>query len=310
MNMNHNRLHIAALVIVVVGLLLSSTACQSGSGDFGSALVQAWNNTREWFIMQGARDRIEKVRKGDAFISVVDDKGTPVRGARIYFEQQSHDFLFGSGLTPLGVNGPNAVNQDWANAYTAVFNYGTLPFYWDIYEPKSGQRNEDALMSMADWCKKRGITLAGQPLIWSSAVPPWVPPAPDGMQKELEKRVKQVTTAFCGVVEYWDVVDEPTTGARVNNPLGNWMNSLTPAVACADALAWARSGCPKSVAIINDFRTDQDFRDLLQDILRAKGRFDAIGLQAHMHRGNWPLYQVRTLASVSRTSMCPSSSPR
>ena len=31
---------------------------------------------------------------------------------------------------------------------------------------------------------------------------------------------------------------------------------------------------------------------MLQNILRQKGKFDAIGIESHMHRGNWPLYQV------------------
>jgi uncharacterized phage-associated protein len=44
--------------------------------------------------------------------------------------------------------------------------------------------------------------------------------------------------------------------------------------------------------IISDYRNDADFKAILQDIIRQKGRFDAIGLQAHMHRGNWPLWQV------------------
>ncbi|MCX6007300.1 MAG: endo-1,4-beta-xylanase [Chloroflexi bacterium] len=290
--MNQKRLHIAVLVVIASALLLPSVACQQGGGDLSITLTQAWNNTREWFIMNGAKDRIEKIRKGDVTVQVVDDNGTAVRGARIYFEQQSHDFLFGSNLAPLGQNGPNAVNQDWANAYTALFNFGTLPFYWDQYETKEGTTNEQALRAMADWSRKRAIVTQGQPLISASAVPSWAPPSSQDMQNSLEKRLKGITDAFCGLVDYWTVVDEPISGQRVNNQLGSWLNTRTPAVACADALGWARSGCPKATMIINDYRTDQDYRDLLQNILRQKGKFDAIGIQSHMHRGNWPLYQV------------------
>jgi GH35 family endo-1,4-beta-xylanase len=145
---------------------------------------------------------------------------------------------------------------------------------------------------MADWARKRGIVTVGQPLISSGAVPSWAPPPVQDVQNALEKRVKETTSAFCSLVDYWDVVDEPTNGARTGNPVGNWLNSKTPAVACADALGWAKSGCPKSTVIINDYRTDQDYRDLLQNIVRQKGHFDVIGLESHMHRGVWPLYQV------------------
>ena len=290
--MNNKYLNRLFLALLAFALALPSVGCTSGSLDAGSMLGQAYNAAREWVIMQGAGDRIEKTRKGDASIVVVDDNNVPVRGARVYYEQKNHDFLFGSNMALLAKNGPNAVNQQWADAYVALFNYGTLPFNWDAYETKQGQTSETLLLMMADWAKKRGIATKGHPLIWANSLPAWAPPAVDDMQKAQEKLVKGTVSAFCGRVDYWDVVNEPTMGPRVNNPLGNWMNARTPATVCTDALGWARSACPTGTMIINDFRTDQDYRDLLQNIVRQKGKFDAIGIQSDMKRGNWPLYQV------------------
>ena len=152
--MKNKYLNIIVLAMLAVVLVLPSAACVSGSLDTSNPLVQAYNAAREWFIMQGANDRIEKVRRGDASILVLDDNNVPVRGARIYHEQQKHDFLFGSNMALLAKNGPNAVNQQWADAYVALFNYGTLPFYWDTYEVKQGQTSETMLLMMADWAKK------------------------------------------------------------------------------------------------------------------------------------------------------------
>ena len=282
------------LAIFMVTLVLPASACGQGGSDIGMSIKQSYNNVREWFIMQGANDRIEKIRKGDMQVMVVDDNGDAVRDARVYYEQQSHDFLFGSGLSPLGIQegGPNAVDDQWAEAYTALFNYGTLPFYWDSYEQIQGQTNDQLLQAMADWARKRNIVTKGQPLVWADVAPSWLPPSVNDIQTAEEKHVKQIVGDFCGLVEYWDVVTEPTMGGHTNTPIGVWINTKTPAVVCVEALNWARSACPKATLIINDYRTDQDFRNILQDIIRQKGRFDAIGLQAHMHRGNWPLYQV------------------
>ena len=294
--MYRKYLQVIVLALLTVALILPSIACQQGGSgaDLGATLTGAYNNVREWFIMQGAKGRIESIRKGDASITVVDDSGAPVRDARVYFEQQSHDFLFGSNLAPLGepTNGPNGIDQDWANAYAALFNYGTLPFNWDVYEPKQGQTDEQSLRAMADWARKRGIVTKGSPLISADAVPSWAPPAVNDMQASQEKRVKEVTGDLCGLVDYWDVVSEPTLGPRANTSVGNWMNSRTPAVVCSDALSWARSSCPKANLIINDFRTDQDFKDILEGILRQHASYDAIGIETDMLRGNWPLYQV------------------
>ncbi len=290
--MNRRCFNILALAIITASLLSPSVACQAQNTDSGNAIQQAYNGAREWFIMQGAGDRIEKVRKGDGSVLVLDENNVPVRGARVYYEQQSHDFLFGTNLALLAKNGPTAVNQEWAEACGALFNYGTAPFFWDSYEAAQGKTSATMLKMIADWAEKKGITVKGHPLIWAESVPAWAPLPAEDMQKAQEKRVKETVAEFCGKIDYWDVVNEPTMGARVNNPLGNWMASRTAVVVCADALAWARSECPTSTLIINDFRTDQDYRDLLQGIIRQKGKFDAIGIQSHMHRGNWPLYQV------------------
>ena len=290
--MNSRCFNILVLAIMAASLLLPSAACQSPGADAGSVIQQAYNGVREWFILQGAGDRIEKIRKGDGTILVLDENNVPVRGARVYYEQQSHDFLFGTSLALLAKNGPTAVNQSWAEACSSIFNYGTVPFNWDSYEAIQGQTSAAMLKMIAEWTEKRGITLKGHPLIRADSLPGWAPIAADDMQKAQEKRVKEIVGEFCGAIEYWDVVDEPTMGAQVNNPLGNWMAAQTPVTVCTDALSWATSACPASTLIINDFRTDQDFRDLLQGIIRQKGKFDAIGIQSHMHRGNWPLYQV------------------
>ncbi|MCX6004186.1 MAG: endo-1,4-beta-xylanase, partial [Chloroflexi bacterium] len=293
MNKKQNIVHLLALVLFLMPALILIPACQGGGGsDPGTTIANTVNSVREWFIMSGAKDRIENMRKGDATISVVDAVGTPVRGARVYFEQESHEFLFGSNLTPLAKKGPNEVDQDWADAYISLFNYGTLSFNLDSYEPQNGQTREALLTLMADWAKKRGIVTKGSPLISANYVPPWAPMPAEDMQKALEKRVKDITGKFCGLVDYWDVVDEPTTGPRVNNMVGNWMNTRTPQNVIVDVLDWARSGCARATLIINDFRTDADFRDLLQNVIRQRGKFDAIGIQSHMHRGNWPFYQV------------------
>ena len=290
--MNRRCFHILALAVMAVSLLLPAAACQSPGADAVSVIQQAYNGVREWFIMQGAGDRIEKIRKGDGTILVLDENNVPVRGARVYYEQQSHDFLFGTSLALLAKNGPTAVNQSWAEACSAIFNYGTAPFNWDSYEATQGQTSATMLKMIAEWTKKHGITLKGHPLIRADSLPSWAPIAAGDMQKAQEKRVRETVGEFCGMIDYWDVVDEPTMGAGVNNPLGNWMAAQKPVTVCADALAWARSACPTATLIIGDFRTDQDFRDLLQGIIRQKGKFDAIGIQSHMHRGNWPLYQV------------------
>ncbi|MCX5993824.1 MAG: hypothetical protein NT177_06360, partial [Chloroflexi bacterium] len=76
--MNSRCFHILALATIGVSLLLPLAACQSAGPDAGNVIQQAYNGVREWFIMQGAGDRIEKIRKGDGTVLVLDENNVPV----------------------------------------------------------------------------------------------------------------------------------------------------------------------------------------------------------------------------------------
>jgi GH35 family endo-1,4-beta-xylanase len=55
----------------------------------------------------------------------------------------------------------------------------------------------------------------------------------------------------------------------------------------------AREANPRATLLVNDYRTDAPFYQIL-DALRADGKlvFDAVGIQSHMHGGGWPLRNV------------------
>ncbi len=41
--------------------------------------------------------------------------------------------------------------------------------------------------------------------------------------------------------------------------------------------------------MLNEFKVDRGFHTLLEDVIEASAQFDAIGFEAIMHKGNWPL---------------------
>jgi len=49
-------------------------------------------------LFAGADARIEKHRKADAVVVVIDRDGKPVPGAKVAVEQTRHAFLFGSNI--------------------------------------------------------------------------------------------------------------------------------------------------------------------------------------------------------------------
>lgn len=63
------------------------------------------------------------------------------------------------------------------------------------------------------------------------------------------------------------------------------MLAHTPAGAEALALEWARTANPEANLLVNDWRTDNGFHKILEDVVATGVRFDAIGLQSYMYSG-------------------------
>jgi endo-1,4-beta-xylanase len=291
------RFSILSLVLVFLLVISQSfwlSCCCSGSKTTSPALEPDWIvwSAAETELLQGTQERIQKYRQGDAKVVVVDSKGMPLSDTTVSVEMLKHDFLFGSGLFKLYSIGDEALEQAYSEAFVRLFNYATLPFYWNDYEPSPGKCQEANLKGLASWAKEQGLTTCGHPLVWTESVPDWVPTDSEGLEQVLQRRVTTTVSSFRGLVDFWDVVNEPTLAARYENPVGQWMKAQTPTVATATALGWARDSSPEASLIVNDFRTDDAYYNLLKDVQRQGGEFDIIGIQTHMHMGTYPLDQV------------------
>lgn len=242
-------------------------------------------------LLEGAAVRIEKYRKGATTILVVDAAGAPVADALVHIDMLKHDFLFGGCRV-----GPPALaqSQAYCDAFTKLFNYATLPFFWDYYEPAQGYERQEELMNMARWARDRGITIKGHPLIFPTfPVPDWaVQLSPEQLDKVLQERVTRIVGNFRGLIDYWDVLNEPTSLGNYREPLRSWMLAHTPAGAEALALKWAFAANPEANLLVNDWRNDDEYHTILEDVIAAGGQLDAIGLQSYMYSGTWTLERV------------------
>lgn len=271
------------VIPILVGVLV-------GSLSIGGAGRQAVMTEQE--ILAGAAARIEKYRKADAVVRVVDRVGEPVEGAAVHVEQLRHAFLFGCNAFPLLNIADPKQEATYEREFTALFNYATLGFYWGAYEPVPGRTNEAKLKAQAKWLKEHGIAVKGHPLVWHEVVPRWAPEDADACKALLEKRVQSIVTHFAGLIDRWDVVNEATSSPRFNNGVGHWAARDTPAGMTAQALEWARAANRKALLIYNDYKLDRDYLDLAQRLFEQKAPVDVFGLQSHMHGGEWPLTRV------------------
>jgi hypothetical protein len=86
----------------------------------------------ERLYLDGAQVDIEKYRKGDASIEVVDPSGKALSDVAITYTQISHDFLFSA--TPYNPSYSRMLKEAGFNCSTASFKYGE-------FEPELGQYN-------------------------------------------------------------------------------------------------------------------------------------------------------------------------
>jgi GH35 family endo-1,4-beta-xylanase len=97
------------------------------------------------------------------------------------------------------------------------------------------------------------------------------------------------------LINIWDVVNEAVDPYAARDPL-NWKgNRLEKAFQrigtvrmIKDMFTAARTANPQATLLINDYRIEPRYKDLL-DLLRNNGKsiYDAIGIQSHMHDGVW-----------------------
>jgi endo-1,4-beta-xylanase len=237
---------------------------------------------------------IEKHRKGDGTIRVLDESGRPVPGALVQLEQTRHEFLFGCNFFCFDRLRDPKLEADYRERFVALLNYATLPFYWASYEAQRGRPNYAYSEKAADWCRQHSVAVKGHPLVWDhpAGCPRWLPDDLAEVGRLSHGRVKDIVGRLKGKIDIWDVVNEAVHLGQANKEqrMSKWAVTLGATQYVADHLKLARSANPRATLLVNDYRLDPSYAKLL-DSLREDGKllFDVIGLQSHMHGGGWPL---------------------
>jgi len=250
-------------------------------------------------LLETAHTRIEQHRKGDGVIAVKGADGKPVPGANVKIEQIRHDFRFGCNLFMWERCGEPQREEDYRRRFAALLNFATLGFYWPYFERERGKPIYDYVDRVLAWCSENGITAKGHPLVWDFADPKWLPRDFAEIRALSNSRVREIVARYRDRMAIWDVVNEPTHLGRFNTRLGEWAMSLGAGPYVTEHLKIARAANPSAMLLVNDYRTDPPFYNIL-DGLREQGKllFDAVGIQSHMHDGGWPLRRTWEVCDI------------
>lgn len=161
---------------------------------------------------------IEQHRKGDAVFEVVDAAGKPVAEAKIEVRQTRHEFLFGCNAFVLGQLPTPEENRAYEEAFLKLFNFATVPFYWEGTEPERGElRYAEGGRDMwrrppaerfLPWAATNEVTLKGHPLLWHAYNPSWLPADAAELRGLYQKRFREIASRFGGKIPIFDVVNE------------------------------------------------------------------------------------------------------
>jgi GH35 family endo-1,4-beta-xylanase len=263
-----------------------------------------------------AAARIEKLRKSDLTVTVLDAAKKPVPGARVSVRMKRHAFGFGSAVNAqrLLENSPDA--EQYREIIARDFNKVTIENHlkWPQWE-----RDRETGVRAAAWLRERGIAVRGHCLFWGAEknLPKRVTALfdqPDALRKAVRDHIADIGAAFQGQCVEWDVVNEPFSNFTVQNVLagrGAKAGRIEPELGAQSLAEWfraARAADPAARLFINDYSIlstggkdyehQEYYERTIRELLRLGAPLEGIGMQGHFQEDLTPI--PRLLAILDR----------
>ncbi len=233
-----------------------------------------------------AAERIDRLRRGDLTVTVLDAAGEPVEGAEVHVEMVRHAFPFGTAVTSQLLTRTDATGQRYRAILARHFNEAV--FENDLKWNLNNRAAPEAISASLDWLEAHGFTTRGHVLIWPNWLhtPDFVEAAqddPPALRSLIEERIATTAGAWSGRLADWDVVNETHTNHDLQDVLGE--DSV------AEWFRLAKEADPAARLYINDYgiltagATDsphqQGYFDQITRLIEAGAPVEGIGLQGH-----------------------------
>ncbi|MFI7426360.1 endo-1,4-beta-xylanase [Micromonospora sp. NPDC049836] len=243
-------------------------------------------------------------RTAEATVTVTRD-GRPLAGQEVTVAQREHSFRFGCTgfeFVDLANGAGTARDEALAGEWFELFNMATLPFYWGRFEPERGRPDTRRLLATARWFVDRGCPVKGHPLAWHTVTADWLRELPtEEIARVQRDRITREVTDFAGVIDAWDVINEVVIMPifdRDDNGITRLCRELGRIPLVRMVFDAARAANPHATLLLNDFDMSAAYECLIEGVLAAGVRIDALGLQSHMHQGYWG--EEKTLGILDR----------
>ena len=236
-------------------------------------------------------------RKGTCRIRLMDGN-TPIAGRKVTVELKKHEFRFGCNIFWLSeMLDPNvsparkALLERMWESWSALFNFGTLPFYQGRYEREEGVTQEAATLRTAKFLQENNVDMKGHPLCWHTVSAKWLlgRSNEEVLQNQLGRIRREVGT-FKDYIRMWDVINEVVIMPifdKEDNAITRLCAEMGRVQLVKAVFDQARAVDPDATLLLNDFNTSPKYAELIADCLAAGVPMDVIGIQSHQHQGFW-----------------------
>ncbi|MDD6051105.1 MAG: endo-1,4-beta-xylanase [Clostridiales bacterium] len=251
-------------------------------------------------------------RQSACKLTFLDAQGKPMQGRRVHARLTRHEFKFGCNIFWLtGLFDPRLPADKQAQLYrmwedwSALFNFGTLPFYQGQYEPQEGVTREAILLKTAQFLRKHNVEMKGHPLCWHTVSAKWLlKKTNDEVLENQLHRIRREVSAFKDYIHMWDVINEvvimPDFTAE-ENAITRLCAHMGRVELVKAAFDMARQTDPNATLLLNDFVTSDRYKELITDCLSAGVDIDVIGIQSHQHQGFWGQEKLQEVLSRFET---------
>ena len=261
---------------------------------------------------QRAEERIRQHRQGDFTLQIIDSAGQPVADTSVEVTMQRHAFLFGSALQMWRLTSETDENQTYRAKVQELFNAASNEnaLKWPPWDGDWGQTNFSRAKTLAGfaWLKDHGFHRRGHVLVW----PGWrnLPQSINDMADQADAataipplvidHIDEITQATEGLVEEWDVINEPYTNHDLMDLSGDHV--------MVEWFQAARRNLPAAPLYLNDYNilsnNGQDvahqnhYEQTIQYLLDQGAPITGLGMQGHF--GDQATAPAKLLALLDR----------
>jgi len=242
---------------------------------------------------EAARERIDKHRKADLVVRVVNGSGEAVPDAEVAVRMRRHEFGFGSAVAARFLVGDEADGVWYRRTVKKLFNKVTIEsdLKWPHWEDLE---NRKLALEALGWLRRNGFPVRGHCLIWAGWS--WMPDDiydlkdnPKALRRRAFEHVVEEVSALRGQLVEWDVVNEP-----------DWYDVLMEILGREVMIDWYKLVHrldPQAVLYINEYgilpgddsysRSKRDtYAENIRWLLDNGAPVQGIGLQGHF---SWSL---------------------